>query len=126
MLFDNQLAKSLIFPRFEPGIDRQDAGRDRPRLPHQVGVLDQVSQLQRRQSALRRPQQIPWPAHFPISFRDGETVAGFRQHVQFRHRFRRFLVAQQNAIRLMGSVPDPAAQLMQLRQPETLRILDQH
>ena len=86
----------------------------------------EIAELQRRQSALRRAEQIARPALIPVRFRHFEAVARLLQHRQLRRRFRRFLVAQQDAIRLVLAAPDAAAQLMQLREPEALRVLDQH
>src|SRR5205823_8419644 len=77
-------------------------------------------------TALGRAEQITWAAQLPVGFGDFEAVAGLFQDVELRHRFGCLFRTQQNAVRLMSATTDASPQLMQLRQPEAFRVLNQY
>lgn len=87
----------------------------------------QVGKAQQGQPGLARAEEFARPALLQIAPRDFESVAGLEHGAQplARHLRQRRLV-QQHADRLGGAAPDPAAQLVQLRQPEALGMLDDH
>ena len=74
-----------------------------------------------------RAEEFARTANQQILPRDLEPIAVLVDHLEprFGH-FRHRLLEQQYAHALIGAAPDAAAQLVQLRQAETLRMLDHH
>src|SRR6185503_10989206 len=104
---------------------------ERPRLMmgqlHDVAIANEIAGAQLRKSRLPRAEEISGAAQLEIAFRNHEAVGGGRHRFQALARIvgpRRLI--QQDAHRLRRTAPDAAAQLMQLRQPESLRMLDDH
>ena len=75
----------------------------------------------------RVPSTSPPPLQPQILFGDDEPVLGAAHHVQsLARRVRQRLAVEQDTRRLLGAASDPAAQLVQLRQPEALGMIDDH
>src|SRR4029453_12154877 len=104
---------------------------ERPRLMmgqlHDVAIADEIAGAQLRESRLPRAEEISGAAQLEIAFRNHEAIGGGRHRLQALARIvgpRRLI--QQDAHRLRRTAADAAAQLVQLRQPESLRMLDDH
>ena len=76
-----------------------------------------------RTAALPRPDQVAHPPLRQIQLGDSESVLGRREGVE---PVRRCPLRHEDAEALLGAPADPAAQLVQLRQPEALGVLDEH
>src|SRR5258705_13116986 len=104
---------------------------ERPRLAvrglHDVAVPHQVARAQLRQPRLPRAEEVARPAQLEVALRDRKAVAGRGQRLQPLSRVigpRRLI--HQEAVRLPFASSDAAAQLMQLRQAESLGVLYDH
>src|SRR5690606_35643277 len=64
------------------------------------------------------------PAQAKILFGDPEAILRKTEHSQALDRIRR--IGDKDAVALRGPPPHPTAQLMQLREPEAFRMLDDH
>jgi hypothetical protein len=69
---------------------------------------------------------VPRAASPQVVLGDAEAVGGGRHHVQPGQRLRVFRRGQQVAEGLLLASPHAAAQLVKLRQPETLGVFDDH
>ncbi len=80
-----------------------------------------------RHAALARAEHVAFAAQLQIFLGDAEAVVGLAQDGEPRlgGRAERRLV-EQEAGRALGAAADAAAQLMQLREPEALGVLDHH
>src|SRR5882757_7974528 len=95
--------------------------RLRYELAMDVGARDTVA----GQAALPDAEYVAFATQFQVFLGNPEAVGGFPDHFQTRrrHLVERLLVEQQ-AGRGFRTAADPAAQLMQLREPKALRVLD--
>src|ERR1700682_3067000 len=75
LLFDNQTPETLIFGQFQARIRGKDRHRGGARFSHQLRIALEISNLESRQTALRRPEQISRAAHIPIRFCNFKTGA---------------------------------------------------
>ena len=109
------------------GVLRQQVSSGRPRPLDQGRIALQIGEAQQRRARLPRAQELARPAHHKVSPRHLETVRRFVDHLQplARH-FGQRIVVQQDAEALLGATSHPAAQLVQLRQPESLGVFDHH
>jgi hypothetical protein len=80
----------------------------------------------RRQPALLRAEDVTRTPDLEIFLRDPKAVAGFLHNLEPLPALQALGLADQHAVGRMLTPPDAAPQLMQLRQPETLGVLDQH
>src|SRR5690606_22068670 len=96
-------------------------------LRQQVGVAGEVGEAEAGQAGLAGAEQLARTAQGKILFRDLESVVGGAHGFEalLRQRRQRRLV-QQHATGGRAAAPDPPAQLVQLRQAQALRILDDH
>src|SRR5262245_90514 len=58
LLFDNQATETLIVRQVQPRVHFEDRQGSRSGAPHQVSVAFQIANFQRRQTALRRAEQV--------------------------------------------------------------------
>ena len=94
---------------------------------NQVEILFQVCKAQQRHPALLPAEKFARPAQAQVRARDLEPVGGFEHHFQsLACPLRQRSLVEQDAHALVRTAPDPAAQLMQLRKTETLRMFDHH
>src|SRR5258707_4487662 len=125
-----------IFARAEPALD-VGPRRGRMALEHLAGRLDrardelaialEIGEAQQRLAALPLAQILAGPAQFEIALRDLEAIRAFIDDLQpvaggLRQRF----AEKQDAHTLVRAAADAPAQLMQLREAETLGTLDHH
>src|SRR5690606_9944270 len=81
----------------------------------------------KRHSALLRPLQVTRPAHPQVSFRDLKTISCGNHRIDaLRSVCREPVRGHQHAVRLVCTTAHPTAQLMQLRESESLRTLNNH
>src|SRR5437868_12478269 len=122
-----QKAQGLAARARQLGVAFEDQARIVMRNGHQFLVLREVSKAQRRKPALASAEHLAGAAQSQILFGDAETVLGFAEDREAlpRHLAERRLV-QQDAGRGLVAAADAAAQLMQLREPEALRVFDDH
>ena len=108
------------------GGDRGAAtGGRRPGRAPQPGVDGKIREPQRRQAALARAQHLARAAQPEVLLRDLEAVVGARMTCEPRPGGAPSgWAVQQQAGRRPLAAPDPAAQLVQLGEPEALRLLD--
>src|SRR5258706_9243277 len=90
---------------------------------HDVPVANQIACSQRRQTRLARAEEISRTAELEVAFRDRKSIA------RPRHRLEPLAsvigprrLVEQDAVRLPLPSPYSAAQLVELREPETLRV----
>ena len=97
------------------------------RLRDQLGVDVGAGDAIAGQAALADAEHVAFAAQFQILLGNPKAVGGLADHLQprLRHLAERLLVEQQAGRRLRAA-PDPAAQLVQLREPEALGVLDHH
>ena len=83
--------------------------------------------VETRHAALPRAEHVAFAAQLQIFLGDAETVFGLAHDGEtcFRRNTERRAVEQETA-RARSATADAATQLVQLRQPETLRVLDHH
>ena len=74
----------------------------------------------------RVPKKLARPAQLQIHFGDVEAVGGINQRADALPGRIAQLVRDQNAVALRRSAADTPAQLMDLRQPKSFRMLDHH
>ncbi len=90
-------------------------------IPHQIGDLEIG------QTGLASAEQFPRAAQFQIALGDEEAVVGLPQHPESAlGRLGQGGMIEQHAVRGHSTPANPAAQLVQLRQPEPFRVLDDH
>jgi hypothetical protein len=76
---------------------------------------------------LPRAKHFTRPAQLEIFLCNDKTVGCFRHDPETLFRNRSLFVSrQQNTVTLFRAAPDSAAQLVQLRQPESFRVLNDH
>jgi hypothetical protein len=94
-----------------------------PRVFHHLMIANEITDAQRRQAGLPGPEEVAGPAECEIAFRDLEPVSRLDERVQTiaRRRRHRVLIQQDTRGRVAASADAPA-QLVQLRQPEPLRV----
>src|SRR5947207_11660978 len=89
--------------------------RLRDQLAVHVGARDPIA----GQPALSYAEHVAFAAKFQIFFGNPEAVGGFPDRLQPRPgHLVEWLPVKQKTGRTFGAAPDPAAQLMQLRQPK--------
>ncbi len=97
------------------------------RVLHHLMIAQQIADTQRRQPGLPGPEEIAGPAQLQVALRDFETVGGVRQRFQpLAPLFAERRLIKQDAVRLVRTASDAAAQLVQLGQAESLRVLHDH
>ncbi len=90
-------------------------------------VAHQIGDLEIGQPGLTGAEQFPRAAQFQIALGDLEAVIGLAQHPEpALGRFGQGSMIEQHAMGGHRPPADPAAQLMQLSQPQPLRVLDDH
>ena len=107
------------------------AGQRKPRLVarrlQQRFVLGQPRHAKLRQAALPRAEHLAAAAKLQIFLGDDEAVLGALHHIEPRlRRLRQRLAVEQDAGGLRRAATDTASQLMELRKPEALGMLDDH
>jgi len=75
---------------------------------------------------LLRSEKVPRPADLKILLGNGESVVGGGKGGQPPIRFLRLRIGNGNAVGCLSRPADPAAQLVQLREAESIRMLDHH
>ena len=119
-----------MFGPLQVGVGFQESHR-LPAGQINEGQIRQFRHLQVTKTRLLRSQKFARPAQFQILLGQYKAVLCL-----FHHRQPRIdclgvfvvgaVVRSQQAIRLMRSAPHPAPELVQLRQAEPIRALDQH
>ena len=79
-----------------------------------IGIAQDVGDLQRRQARLLRPEELARPAQLQVHLRDGESILRINQRPDALLRRIVELLRYQHAVALLGSAPHPSAKLMQL------------
>ena len=93
---------------------------------HQVFILHEVREAQQRHAALARAEVLGLAAQQHVLVRDAEAV-GVLVDLEPRPRaVRERMLVEQDVHALVGTASDPPAQLVQLREPEPLGVLDDH
>ena len=93
----------------------------------QIGIADQVRDLELHEPGLARAEQLPGPAQLEVAARDFEAVGSVAQDPEAlacERRERRPI--EKDAGALDRPAPDAAAQLVQLRESHALGVLDDH
>ena len=95
---------------------------------HQLSVTGNVCYLQvEGHAALLRAFQVAGATKFQVGLSNKEAVVGVAHDVDaLAGFFRKTALAHQDAIRLVGTSPHPAPQLVQLRQSKTFGIENDH
>ena len=88
----------------------------------QLGVLGQPGEAERLQAGLARAEHLALAAQLEVDLGELEAVAVVGQRAQPG----RLLGPEQQAQRLVRAAADPPAQLVQLRDPVALGVLDEH
>src|SRR5207344_2242894 len=92
---------------------------------HHRMIAQQVAGPQCRKSGLPRPEEIARAALFEVALGDDETIGGLHQRVETRPaRVADWVLVKEHARRRTAAPPDAAAQLVQLRESESLGMLD--
>ena len=87
----------------------------------------QPGEAKSRRAGLADAEHLALAAQSQILLGDAEAVLGLAQDLEPRpRRFAERALVEQQAGRAAGAAPDPAAQLVQLRQAEALGVLDHH
>ena len=90
-------------------------------------MLRQAGDAEQRHPALPRAQHFAAAPQSQVLFGDDESILGAAHDVQsLARRVRQRLAIEQDTRRLLCAASDPAAQLVQLRQPEALGMIDDH
>src|SRR5437667_8166097 len=93
----------------------------------QVLVAQRVGDVKSQLSGLPRSEKLPRAAQLEVRFRDFEAVRGAHHGVEPRARFLSHAKRRhQDALGLLGASADAPAKLVELREPETLGMLDHH
>ncbi len=102
-------------------------GRFAPGDLQQLVVAQQIANPERRQAGLARAEEVARAAELQVPLGDLEAVRRIGEGLEpGASVLREWLLVQEHAVRLVRAASDPAAQLMQLRQAETLGVLDEH
>src|SRR6266700_5589927 len=98
-----------------------------PREFKQFAIAQRIGDVEAQVPSLARAEKLSRTAELEIGFSDLESIgcahhgleprAGFISQAGRRH---------QNAVRLPRATANPPAELMQLREPEALRVFDDH
>ena len=97
------------------------------RVLHQLMVAQQIADAKGRHTGLARAEKISRTAKLQIPFGNLEAVGRLGQRLEpIAALIGQRRLIQQHAVRLVRSAPDAPAQLMELREAESLRVLDQH
>lgn len=115
-----------VLRRGKIGIDAQDAIRQIAGALKQGLVLDEVCKLQPARPRLAIPKKVTWASQLQIAFGEAEAVVGVAQCLKSRLGFGRQLAEGEQARALLTRSANPASELVQLRQPEPLGLLDDH
>ena len=96
-------------------------------IRQQIDVTLQIRDLQHRYTALAHTKKLAGATQMQIGLRNLETIGRFINHLEprTRQRLQRLLI-EQDATALFRAASDPPAQLMQLRKPHALSMLDYH
>ena len=105
---------------------RHEALRLIARQDQDLGVADQVPDAEHRQARLFGAEKLAGPAQTQVHLGDMESVAGIHQRPDSLAPQVVQLLGDQHAIALLRTAAHAAAQLVDLRQPEALRIFDHH
>src|SRR6266508_5843129 len=93
----------------------------------ELDVALKVSKAQQRIATLPRSQVFSRAAQLEIALRDLEAVVTLVDHLEpVARQARKRFVVKQDAVACAGTAPDSSAQLVQLREAETLSALDHH
>ena len=93
----------------------------------QIFIRADVGEAQHRHTALPRAEQFAGTAQLQVMLCDGEAVGVLEDDFQARPRqLGKRLLVQQDAQALRRAAPHSPAQLMQLRQPHALGVVDHH
>src|SRR6266576_4676452 len=122
-----QEAQGLTARARQFGVALEDQARSVMRDGDQLFVLREIGKAQDRQAALPGPEHLAGAAQSQILLGDAETVLGLAEDREALPCYlaERRLV-QQDAGRRLVAAADAAAQLMQLREHEALRVFDDH
>ena len=126
-------------PRGHLAVERLEPGSEPARLvEHRLGglagadgELAMVVALERgdpeaRQAALDEAQHVALAAQLPVALRELEAVADLGDRLEPRLRGLVGRVGDEHAERRHLAAPDAAAELVELREPEPIRALDDH
>src|SRR6516165_7088760 len=90
-------------------------------------VVLEIGETQQRHARLARAEKLPRTANVQIPARDLEAVVVLVDDLEPRlGRLRHWFLEQQDALAFRRTATYPATQLMQLREPEALCMLDHH
>jgi len=95
-------------------------------LTEQLAVAIEIGQPEGRQAVLAGPEKITRAAQFKVLAGDFKAIGRLAQGAQALPGQIIVAVADQDTVGFVGSAPDPATQLVQLGQTETLGIFDDH
>src|SRR3954470_11497063 len=100
-----------------------------PRPLEQLAVGPQAGESKLRHAGLPRAEELALAAQLEILLRQLEPVRRLDQGLQALPRVVGQLLlgaGDQQAVRLLGAPTDPPPQLMELREPEAVGLLDDH
>src|SRR6266511_5711064 len=95
----------------------------------QVAIAAERCEAQAERTGLARAQQLALAADLEIALGEVEAVVRLDHRLQSRARRVGQLLLRardEQAVGLLAPAPDPAAKLVQLREPEAIRLLDDH
>src|SRR5574341_682111 len=111
----------------ELGIPGDDGDGLLPRLLEDPGIAEEVGRAELRQPRLSRAEELARTPELQVHLGDLEPVAGRRHRADASLRLLGEAAAREkDAVRLPRAAPDAPAQLMELREPEPLGVLDEH
>ena len=121
------MRKRAVLVARQPRIARQRRLRFFSRERQQLAVQIEPRDAEARRAGLARAEHFAFAAQTQILLGDAEAVFGLAQDFEPRARdvAKRRLVEQQ-AGRAARAAPDPAAQLMELREAEAFGVFDHH
>ena len=110
----------------QPRVEGEQRLRRALRLVKQLHVAGEVRHAQRRQTVLPRAEEVARAAQLQILLRQRKAALRAAHRVEPRFIVLAAVVGNEDAIRLPWPAPHAPAQLMELREPEALRVLDEH
>src|SRR5688572_16549520 len=117
-------ARDRRFRTLEPRVVLEPRHRLVARGGEQPGVAQQVRDPEGRQAGLPRAEEVAGTTLLEIRFGDAEAVRRPLEHAEPLVRLLRHPAADgEEAVAPVRPAPDPAAQLMELRQAEALGVL---
>src|SRR5262249_41033208 len=98
-------------------------GDEIARREEEIEIARDIREALEALASLSEAREIPHPPTSQVLFSDLETVA---RALEQREAFARRVLAEQEAPRFLRAAPDATAQLVELREAQPLRVLDDH